>query len=249
MDSLKLLVNDLLGRETRLDTEILGQPLTLVITNRRELRRARKMWHETALVERMREALAEGDVLYDVGANIGLISLLMGRHAAERGLRIHGFEPEPANFEHLVRNIEANGLAGSVCAHRVALGAADGEVELFVRGKAGEGRHSITEARGSTASIRVPVRRAAAFAAECGEAPTVVKIDVEGAEGQVLAGFADLLASAPPRDFFLEIHSKGDHDRMPDGVTIGAWLGERGYDLAWSSARRSGEHRHYRARA
>ena len=198
MDTLRLLINGLLGRETVLETEILGQPLKLVITARRELRRARKMWHETALVERMRATLVEGDVLYDIGANIGLISLLMGLHPQGRRVRIHGFEPEPLNFEHLERNIDVNGLADRVSAHRTALGARDGEVDLFVRGSAGEGRHSIAEERGSTASIRVPLRTATRFAAESGDSPTMIKIDVEGAEGQVLAGFDEMMRSAPP---------------------------------------------------
>lgn len=246
MDTLRLLINGLLGRETVLETEILGQPLKLVITARRELRRARKMWHETALVERMRATLVEGDVLYDIGANIGLISLLMGLHPQGRRVRIHGFEPEPLNFEHLERNIDVNGLADRVSAHRTALGARDGEVDLFVRGSAGEGRHSIAEERGSTASIRVPLRTATRFAAESGDSPTMIKIDVEGAEGQVLAGFDEMMRSAPPRDIFLEIHSKGDRDRMPDDATIHDWLVERGYELIWNASRRSGEHRHYR---
>ncbi|MDP6538177.1 MAG: FkbM family methyltransferase [Planctomycetota bacterium] len=245
MDTLKLYANGLLGRETLLEIEVLGQPLRLVVTTRRELRRARQMWHERALIERMRETLDDGDVLFDVGANIGLVSLLMGLHTAGRGVSVHGFEPEPRNFEHFERNIEENGLGASVSAHRIALGAGEGEVELFVRGRAGEGRHSIAEERGSTASIRVPSRTAASFAAECGQSPTVVKIDVEGAEGRVLAGFEELMEDAPPRDVFLEIHSKGDRDRMPGGGTIADWLGERGFGLVWNSARRSGEHVHY----
>ena len=66
MDSLKLLINRLLGRPTTIEVDLLGQPVKLDIVARRELRRARKISHETDLVERMREYLTDGDVVYDV---------------------------------------------------------------------------------------------------------------------------------------------------------------------------------------
>jgi hypothetical protein len=122
----------------------------------------------------------------------------------------------------------------------------EGEVQLFIRGTAGEGRHSIAEEKGSTDSISVPLKTATGFARDTGDLPNIVKIDVEGAEGQVISGFEGLIGEHPPRDFFMEIHSKGDGDKMPSGETIDAWLNEHGYELVWSVGRRSGEHRHYR---
>src|SRR5688572_2023380 len=53
-----------------------------------------------------------GDVLFDVGANMGQYSLL----AAQRGVRVHAFEPEAQNFALLVRNIIVNNLTDPVTA-------------------------------------------------------------------------------------------------------------------------------------
>jgi FkbM family methyltransferase len=245
-DTLRLIFNRLLGRQTIVNADLLGQPVKLDVTAKRELRRARKISHETDLVTRMRDYLQDGDTIYDIGANIGLISLLMALHPSGKNSKVHSFEPEPRNFEQLKKNIALNGLTERVIPQRLALGSTEGEVQLFIRGTAGEGRHSIAEAKGSTDSISVPLKKATGFARETGDMPTIVKIDVEGAEGQVIGGFEELIGEHPPRDFFMEIHSKGDGDKMPDGETIDAWLTRHGYELVWSVGRRSGEHRHYR---
>ncbi len=246
MRSLHLLFNRVRGRDTILELEFQGQAFRLIVTAHREVRRARELVHETALIERIREIIRPGDTLYDVGANIGLISLLTALHPSGASARMHCFEPEPRNCAHLRRNLELNGLSERVQAHALALGAEKGEAVLHVRGAEGEGRHSIATARGSSGSIRVPLTTADEFAHAVGEPPDIVKIDVEGAEGQVLSGMRNLLRSGKPQELLLEIHSKGDSDRMPEGGTIDDWLGSHGYVLAWRHGRRSGEHRHYR---
>ena len=245
MHYIRFFLNRITGRETVLNTRILGISLRLGIAARREIRRAHAISHEKALVERMWAHLQEGDVIYDVGANIGVLTLLMALHPAGTSARVHCFEPEPKNFGQLSHNIALNGLTERLTPHQMALGAEEGEVDLFVRGTAGEGRHSIATASGSTGAIKVQLSTMASFARTAGEAPNMLKIDVEGAEGQVLAGMADLVDSQRPREIFMEIHPKGDRDLMPDGTTIGDWLGERGYSLAWEGERRSGQHRHY----
>jgi len=74
----------------------------------------------------------------------------------------------------------------------------------------------------------------------------VIKIDVEGAEGQVLAGMEPMIESSPATHIFLEIHPKGEGEFMPDGTTtIEDWLSERGYQLQWKNKRGSGEHCHF----
>jgi FkbM family methyltransferase len=243
---LRLLLDRLRGRETVLTVRLLDRPVRLLIGSRRELRRARDLGDEADLLRRMLEHLAPRDTVYDVGANVGLISLALAVHAPAGGVQVHSFEPEPLNHRHLVRNIELNGLEDRITPHRLALGAGAGEVELFVRPGAGEGRHSIASARGSKGSIRVPLDTVAGFARSAGAFPDVLKIDVEGAEGQVLAGLAGLIPERRPRELFIEIHPKGDGDRMPDGGSIDEWLAERGYIAAWERRQGSRVQRHYR---
>lgn len=245
MRKLRLAWDRLLGRDTVQSFNLLGQPLQLAIVDKRELKRARDVGREEHLVERMRTHLQNDDTIYDVGANIGVLSLLLAMHANGAAARVYSFEPEPRNFAQLVRNIEVNGLADTIYPQQMALAADAGEGTLHIRGTAGEGRHSLSAAKGSTDSIVVPLNTASAFAAQHQPAPSVVKIDVEGAEGQVLAGMRQLLEQQTPRELFLEVHTKGDGDRMPNGQTISDWLADLGYQLVWNQQRNRDEHRHY----
>lgn len=240
-----MLVDRLRGRETVLEVDLLGRSARISVASGMELKRTRWIPREGSALGRMLEHFRDGDVAYDVGANIGLVSLLLALHRPG-GKRVHSFEPEPVNYGRLLRNIELNGLEDRISAHRAALGAEEGEAELFVRPGAGEGRHSLASADGSKGSIRVPVTTVAGFARDSGDPPDFLKIDVEGAEGQVLQGMDALLADRRPRELFLEIHPKGGGDRMPDGRLIRDWLVERGYALSWEGRDRSRIQQHYR---
>ncbi len=247
MDTFRLLWNRLRGRETIVEARPLGIPLRLSIRARRELRRIRSISQEAPLIRRIFEFLSEDDVIYDVGSNIGLIALVMALHPKGRSSPVHCFEPEPRNFTQLEGNIRLNGLAGRVFAHRLALSDRPGASELFIRGGAGEGRHSTVAREGSTASIRIKTDSLAAFSGREGGRPDLVKIDVEGAEGRVLEGMGPLLPELAPRELFIELHDKGEGDSTPGGSTVRVWLEARGYALAWESERGRTRHQHYRA--
>ena len=236
----------LTGQDYPMTVPMFGQPVTLIVTTSRELKRAAEVSYEGFFLERILASLKAGDVFFDVRANIGLVSLIVARQPQFRGGLVHGFEPEPRNLEHMRRNIAANDLETTVQAHGVALSKAEGTAELFVRGSAGEGRHSLVSERGSTGAIKVPLTTMASFCKTHDVAPTVVKIDVEGAEGEVLAGMKDLLEHHRPRELFMEIHNKGGEDKMPDGGLIEDWLVEREYEQIWEKRRGHGQHRQYR---
>lgn len=55
-----------------------------------------------------RMVFEEGDVVVDIGANIGSVSILLGKMYPF--LKIYAFEPHPTNFRNLVHNVQANGL-------------------------------------------------------------------------------------------------------------------------------------------
>ena len=95
MHYIRFFLNRLLGRETVLNTRILGQTLRLGIEARREIRRAHAISHEEALVTRMWDHLSENDVIYDIGSNIGVLALLMAIHPRGASATVHCFEPEP----------------------------------------------------------------------------------------------------------------------------------------------------------
>ncbi len=246
MSLIRFYLNKLTGKPSVFDFSLLGETVRLGIAAPREIRRAKEIGTETELVELMRRTLSAGDTIFDIGANIGLISLLMAKHDNGLDSTVHCFEPEPRNFRQLTQNIEHNQLLGRLHAHQLALGAENGSVDLHIRGTEGEGRHSIATDKGATDAITVTLQTMASFAEEHKVSPDVIKIDVEGAEGQVLAGMEPLIETGAPTHIFLEIHPKGEGEFMPDGTTtIESWLTDRGYRLAWKNKRGSGEHCHF----
>lgn len=246
----RLLVRRLRGGELEVEAPYLADagPVRVGVSTPRELSRATALHEEGPLLRVMVDALRPGDVVYDVGANVGLMSLALAVHPRGRSLRAFGFEPEPVNLGRFRRNIVLNGLEERVRAHGIALGDRDGSVTLHVRGGAGEGRHSTLAAHRATTAVEVPVRTAASFAEESGATPNVAKIDVEGAEGSVLAGMEPLLRDGNPRDVFLEIHPKGGGDRMPDGTPLHDRLAAHGYERVWTAPTGSRQYRHYTRR-
>lgn len=241
----RLRLAQLRGRPHRVVIPVGDREMILQVTSRRELKRAARLAYEGAFLERILDHLVEDAVFFDIGANIGLVSLLAAVDAGGEARRIHSFEPESRNVAKLRENLAANGVADRVRAHSLALGAQAGQATLYVRGSVGDGRHSLASARGATGEETVVVETLAAFCERELLWPDAIKIDVEGAEGLVLAGMADLPLAQQPQHIFLEVHAKGGRDQMPDGTNLDTWLQARGYTCGWRQGRGSGEHRHY----
>lgn len=84
--------------------------------------------------------LPEGGTFIDVGAHVGLYSLIAARKVGPRG-RVFAFEPEPDNFHLLTRNIELNGYR-NITAVPMAVCDRCGQAQLFVS-RQGNDRHSL----------------------------------------------------------------------------------------------------------
>jgi FkbM family methyltransferase len=144
-------------------------------------------------------------VIWDIGANIGAAALYFS--ARFPGAEIHCFEPIRENFAVLERNVAPH---ASIRAHRAALGAKSGELEIHAsadpRNFGGYSFHY-------DGAAAVPVERVPmltpqqAVAALGAPAPDFIKIDVEGAEYDILTAFAPELLGRV-RWLVGELHSK-----------------------------------------
>ncbi len=144
-----------------------------------------------------------GGVVLDVGANIGLFSL---RHA-RAGARVYAVEPHPEAFARLERNLAANGLGQRVTALPCALGAAEGWARLR-GGRATPLTRVIPDRSGA-----VRLRTLDALAAELGLARIdLLKLDVEGAEVEVLRGARRVLPMV--ERLVLEVHAPARLDAL-----------------------------------
>src|SRR5262245_57968059 len=229
------------------ESTLLGKSARFQVTSRVQLEHIDAMWREEEMLRRLVGALREGDVFYDIGANIGLMSIAVALNAGDKGLSLHAFEPEPKNAQALRANLALNDLS-SVRVHELALGDRKGAVTLYLDSHVGAGSHSLIPRRGLRSEATVALERADDLAGTLG-APRVVKIDVEGAEFAVLRGMEEQLRRHAVRDLFLELHPKALAASGADEHALRRGLEEPGYTAAWRHRRGDEWHEHYRSGA
>ena len=142
--------------------------------------------------------------IVDIGAHAGAATVYFKAHypAAE----VFAFEPSERTFEYLRSNTE--GL-GDVHVRRAGLGAADGEARLF-SGQYSSMQHSLKPNAENTGDFeRVPLLEARSALTALGRAPlSIVKIDTEGCEVEILESARELLPAVEV--IYLEYHSEAD---------------------------------------
>jgi FkbM family methyltransferase len=158
----------------------------------------------------LRKLLRAGDLYIDVGANIGVHTLLASNLVGVEGSVI-AIEPHPLIRTLLNENLEVNGLLERVEVVAAAVSDVhDGSAsfEYFPQHAAMSGfrvsAERIAQFRGTPQEIQVPTVTLDALVAKAGRAPDLVKIDVEGFELLVLRGSQDVLAAAHDTAFLIE---------------------------------------------
>jgi len=175
-----------------------------------------------------------GDCVWDVGANIGLYSELFAAAVGPAG-KVISFEPSPdcvAIIEER-RQSSSVGTAWEVIAG--ALSDEDGDAWLSVTdGNTAPSNHLANRAGAST----VPVRkyRADSIVAAGHTVPAVIKIDVEGFEGEVFDGMTSALDLSSLRAVCVEVHFRALTERgKPHEPT---WLvrlaGTHNFTVKWT---------------
>jgi FkbM family methyltransferase len=145
---------------------------------------------------------SESPVILDCGANIGMASLYFKWLYPKA--RLQSFEPDPATFQLLQKNIERNNL--DVVAHNCALWDDETEVDFFVDpGNPGGLLMSTDPGRWYREPIRVPARKLSSF---IDGAVDFLKLDVEGAEHRVLSDLVQSGALGVVRQMVVEYHHK-----------------------------------------
>jgi FkbM family methyltransferase len=173
-----------------------------------------------------------GATVVDVGANIGYNTVHAARLAGPRG-RVIAVEPTPDNLAVLRHNIAAAGLS-NVVVEAVAAGRAAGTRDLFVRGarSAVNSLFPLSCYAHVTEVLQVPVVPLDDLVAD--ERADVVKIDVEGAELEVLEGMPRLLRT-PRATLIVEWHPLLQQLAGFAADTLPRWLLERGWRLQAAS--------------
>jgi FkbM family methyltransferase len=163
---------------------------------------------EPHVLKWLREGLGRGDVALDVGANVGFMTLVMSRSVGRSG-KVFAFEPSTANLALLRYHCDKNRLANvrimseAVCgAHRQSapfylLQGGDSSSNSLMFGRA-HVPNLDRELHSSQQKIIVETVTIDGFCEERSINPRVIKIDVEGAEYDVIEGMRNTLHASRP---------------------------------------------------
>lgn len=208
--------------------------------------------YEPELAEAVREFLRPNMTVYDVGANIGYVSLLLAHHVRPEG-RVFAFEALPANAERIRRNVALNGLESRITLVAQAVADKSGELTFFVHQSVGMGKVAGSAGRHEEqyqAEIRVAALSLDEFVYGLGNpAPDVVKMDIEGGEVLALPGMKRILAEHHPL-LLLELHGPESEKAAWEALTAAGYtlhamepgypilespekLGWKAYVIAW----------------
>ncbi len=176
--------------------------------------------YEPELQAALRVFLRPGYTVYDVGANIGYITLLLAHNVGADG-QVFAFEALPANVERIERNVALNKLL-NVQVISAAVLDQRGPVTFYVHDSVGMGKAAGSVGRREEqykAEITVSGISLDEFVyGEGHPLPDAVKMDIEGGEVLALPGMIRLLHEAHPI-LFLELHGPESEQTAWDVLT------------------------------
>lgn len=193
--------------------KVAPQPYCYSLSDRRVVRRRGLEWElcpaeyfqwhqfygfEDPVYEALSACIQPGELFVDVGANVGFYSLTIAERVGPSG-KVIAFEPGPKTVERLRGHVARNPSVGArVDVRQVAVSDRSGTCVLHDYGAGDSGKLSGRSNGNAAAVARVEVRQATLDEELSGQTPSLIKIDVEGLEPEVLLGARQTLRRARP---------------------------------------------------
>ncbi len=146
--------------------------------------------YETELMEKI---VKTGDIVLDIGANIGYYTLLFAKLVGKEG-KVFAFEPDPANFALLKKNIEANSYANVVLVNK---GVADRTEKCKLYLSEDPGDHQMYDAHDGRKYIEVECTSIDDYFKNNRQKIDFIKMDIQGAEFVAAQGMLRVLNNNP----------------------------------------------------
>jgi FkbM family methyltransferase len=138
-----------------------------------------------------------GETVFDLGSNCGVSVYVFSKAVGPTG-HVVAFEPDPLNREMLTRNVRELALA-NVDVRDVAIAGRSGRLRFNAEGSLGAALSHVVSRAGLVETIEVTAVTLAGACEAAGRIPDFIKMDVEGAEEEVLVGARDWLLEHRPR--------------------------------------------------
>jgi FkbM family methyltransferase len=219
--------------------------MRFAMTGSSSRKRLRTLFSKEPITLAWIDTFAEGETLYDVGANVGMYTIYA---AITRRTRVYAFEPEALNYAELNKNIYLNDLHGQVLGYCVALTDVD-KVDRLLLSDFGLGisyhdfeENSWTEDKQFAADWAVSKegrrpqgcvgRRLDSLIAEGMPTPDHIKIDVDGLEHRVVEGMVETLRGPGLKTVLIEINFDN-----PKNLAVIDALESLGWRYSWEQLR------------
>lgn len=138
------------------------------------------------------DSLSEGSCFFDVGSNVGYFSIIAAKRVGETG-RVHAFEPLPKNYRVLEVNSQINGL-DNVVINKAVVSDKEGEVIFYPPNDPDEWGTGSVIGGNKAEAFKIPSITLENYVRSKNiKRVDLVKIDTEGSEFHVIAGFKCVL--------------------------------------------------------
>ncbi|MFN8625560.1 MAG: FkbM family methyltransferase [Candidatus Binatia bacterium] len=170
--------------------------------------------------------LRPGDVVYDIGGHIGTYTLVALNGIGPSG-RVIAYEPHAFTRRYLEQHVRWNGGEDRTLIRRACCGAVRGRAAFYCLPERTEGMSGLVPVEGFS-QVLVDVTTLDQEVSILEAIPTVIKIDVEGAEWEVLRGAESTLRKYHPR-LALSLHPHALESVGASGGDVLGWLVQLGY--------------------
>jgi FkbM family methyltransferase len=206
-----------------------------------EVFRIKEYGDEKFFLDKFLKLIHTNDIIYDIGASVGLITVHAALFAREG--TVIAFEPDMETMDRLKHNVSLNNFSNVIFIN-YAVSDNNGEVVLFTDGAAGKAptlRKQINR-EGAPEKQLIVETRALDDEILNGNIPlpTVLKIDIEGAEELCLRGAKKLLSGQlgeKPRLIFLELHPEFLPSFGTTAELVHNFVLNHGYSIIWEQNR------------
>lgn len=182
--------------------------------------------YETMELHLLEKLIRPGDVILDIGANIGLYSIYCAKATGAAG-HVYCFEPEPVNFSFLKRNISLNKLS-NITPSDTAVSSQEGE-HTFYLNPLNKGDHRLHGDEAHTSTITVRTITIDGYLKGRTEKVDLIKMDIQGAEMQALLGMKEILSAAGGPCLLMEFWPYGLNLSGSDPKTLLGYLESLGF--------------------
>lgn len=202
---------------SNIKVNFLNKPIYFKNDSVRTERRARTIFTKEPITIKWIKEVKEGEIVLDVGANVGTYTMLLG----SLGAKVYAFEPEALNYACLYNNIRLNKMDDTVLGYCVGVLDYDGFSTVnntgdeFVTGAACYSVEEEVDFNLNPAQIMskqgVPVITLDTFCSSLDIIPDHIKIDVDGLEHRIIAGNCNTLSKA--KTVIVELNNNLQHHK------------------------------------